>query len=119
MSVGLGKIGEEVGQDGVEAGDHVERELAGVIGASSASAIVNAVLEGRQLAFAAVSLHVGERTVARASAVFAVLIAMVFLKEAISRTKLLAVAMALSRASSNRRRSMCLVTWRPSSVMIR
>jgi acyl-coenzyme A thioesterase PaaI-like protein len=28
--------------------------------------------KGRQLAFAAVSLHVGERTVARASAVFAV-----------------------------------------------
>ncbi|MDP5135408.1 PAS-domain containing protein [Rheinheimera baltica] len=31
--------------------EHVERELAGVIGASSASAMVNAVLEGRQLAF--------------------------------------------------------------------
>ncbi|WP_445427557.1 PAS domain-containing hybrid sensor histidine kinase/response regulator [Alishewanella sp. HL-SH05] len=31
--------------------EHVERELAGVIGASSASTMVNAVLEGRQLAF--------------------------------------------------------------------
>ncbi|WP_333607670.1 PAS domain-containing hybrid sensor histidine kinase/response regulator [Arsukibacterium sp.] len=31
--------------------EHVERELAGVIGTSSASAMVNAVLEGRQLAF--------------------------------------------------------------------
>lgn len=31
--------------------EHVERELAGVIGASSASAMVNAVLEGRQLGF--------------------------------------------------------------------
>lgn len=31
--------------------EHVERELSGVIGASSASAMVNAVLEGRQLAF--------------------------------------------------------------------
>lgn len=31
--------------------EHVERELAGVIGASSASAMVNAALEGRQLAF--------------------------------------------------------------------
>uniref|UniRef100_A0A486XGR0 histidine kinase n=1 Tax=Rheinheimera sp. BAL341 TaxID=1708203 RepID=A0A486XGR0_9GAMM len=31
--------------------EHVERELAGVIGASSAAAMVNAVLEGRQLAF--------------------------------------------------------------------
>ena len=30
---------------------HVERELAGVIGASSASAMVNAVLDGRELAF--------------------------------------------------------------------
>ncbi|CAM3844660.1 PAS domain-containing hybrid sensor histidine kinase/response regulator [Rheinheimera salexigens] len=31
--------------------EHVERELAGVIGASSASAMVNAVLDGRQLGF--------------------------------------------------------------------
>lgn len=31
--------------------EHVERELSGVIGASSASAMVNAVLEGRQLGF--------------------------------------------------------------------
>ena len=31
--------------------EHVERELAGVIGASSAAAMVNAVLEGRQLGF--------------------------------------------------------------------
>lgn len=31
--------------------EHVERELAGVIGAASASAMVNAVLEGRQLGF--------------------------------------------------------------------
>jgi Na+/proline symporter/signal transduction histidine kinase len=31
--------------------EHVERELAGVIGTASASAMVNAVLEGRQLAF--------------------------------------------------------------------
>ncbi len=31
--------------------EHVERELAGVIGASSAAAMVNAVLDGRQLGF--------------------------------------------------------------------
>ncbi|MEE2001429.1 PAS-domain containing protein [Alkalimonas sp. MEB108] len=38
-------------QPSVRLVEHVERELAGVIGASSASTMVNAVLEGKQLGF--------------------------------------------------------------------